>query len=143
MTDNHIRTLIIAAALFLAVSCGRGTSEGEIPAPGLPSIPSRTVSLTDFGGVGDGIFLNTKAFEDAVGELFSKGGGHLTVPQGIWRTGPIELKSHIDLHLEEGAIVVFDPDQDLYPIINTYHRQPFLRYPDGRRLQLVEYHGCR
>ncbi len=119
MTDNHIRTLIIAAALFLAVSCGRGASEGEIPAPGLPSIPSRTVSLTDFGGVGDGIFLNTKAFEDAVGELSSKGGGHLTVPQGIWRTGPIELKSHIDLHLEEGAIVVFDPDQDLYPIINT------------------------
>ncbi|MCI2122459.1 MAG: glycoside hydrolase family 28 protein, partial [Bacteroidales bacterium] len=84
-----------------------------------PSIPPRTVSITDFGGVGDGVTLNTKAFSDAVEHLSSLGGGHLDVPDGIWFTGPVRLKNNIDLHISEGAIVVFSSDRDLYPIVNT------------------------
>ncbi len=84
-----------------------------------PTIPSRTVSLTSFGAVGDGMTLNTDAFAKAIAELNSKGGGHLIVPEGIWLTGPITLLSGTDLHLEENAIIVFSADQDLYPIINT------------------------
>ena len=91
----------------------------EMQAPALPQIPERSVSLADFGGVGDGVTLNTEAFAKAIQTLSDKGGGRLEVPAGIWRTGPIELKSHIGLHLDDNAIVVFDPDQDLYPIIDT------------------------
>ena len=84
-----------------------------------PTIPSRTVSILDFGGNGNGIYDNTRAFADAIEYLHSRGGGHLIVPEGIWLTGPIGLKDNIDLHLEYGAVVQFSADKDLYPIINT------------------------
>ena len=84
-----------------------------------PVIPSLSVSIQDFGGNGNGTFLNTEAFAAAIEHLSSKGGGHLVVPAGVWRTGPIEIKSNIDLHVEHGAVVVFDPSLDLYPVINT------------------------
>ena len=45
--------------------------------------------------------------------------GRLVVPAGIWRTGPIALQSRIELHLDADALVVFDPNPDLYPIIDT------------------------
>ncbi len=88
----------------------------RIPAP---SIPARSVCLVDFGGVGDGVTLNTDAFAKAIESLSAKGGGRLVVPAGIWRTGPIGLRSNIELHLDNDAIVVFDPDRDLYPVIDT------------------------
>ena len=61
----------------------------------LPSIPARSVCLTDFGGVGDGVTLNTEAFSKGIAELAKEGGGRLIVPQGIWLTGPIELKDNL------------------------------------------------
>jgi polygalacturonase len=84
-----------------------------------PSIPDYTVDLTDFGGVGDGVTLNTEAFAKAMRHLSDKGGGHLNVPSGIWLTGPVEILSNCDLHVTENAIVIFDPDRDFYPIIET------------------------
>ncbi len=84
-----------------------------------PDIPDRTALLTDFGGVGDGSILNTEAFARAIEALEAKGGGHLVVPAGIWRTGPITLKSNIDLHVTRNAVIVFDPALDIYPVIET------------------------
>ena len=84
-----------------------------------PAIPSRSVSLPDYGAKADGTTLCTEAFSKAIDELSAKGGGRLVVPAGIWFTGPITLKSNIDLHLQAGAIIVFSTDQDLYPIIDT------------------------
>lgn len=78
------------------------------------TIPDTKVSITDFGGVGDGVTLNTDAFENAISHLAKNGGGHLIVPQGIWLTGPIELQSNIDLHLERNAVLFFSPDKSLY-----------------------------
>lgn len=83
----------------------------EMVEPALPSIPEYTVTLTDFGAVGDGMVDNTQAFTKAVSALNKKGGGHLVVPAGIWLTGPISLKSHIDLHLEKNAVVLLTPDR--------------------------------
>ena len=78
------------------------------------SVPDNSVLLTDFGGVGDGVTLNTEAFRKAVSALTKKGGGRLVVPQGVWLTGPIVLKDNIDLHVERNAIVLFSPDKSLY-----------------------------
>ena len=91
----------------------------DMPIVAQPSIPERSVKLTDFGAVGDGVTLNSEAFAQAIKALSEKGGGRLVVPAGIWRTGPIALLSHIELHLDANALIVFDPDQDLYPIIDT------------------------
>ncbi len=84
-----------------------------------PRIPSRSADIRDFGGVPDGITLNTQAFADAMEHLNARGGGHLIVPEGIWRTGPIEIKSRIDLHVTEGAVIVFDPSRELYDVFRT------------------------
>ena len=77
-------------------------------------IPDNTVSIADFGGVGDGVALNTEAFRKAISALTKKGGGRIVVPQGVWLTGPIVLKDNIDLHIERNAIVLFSPDKSLF-----------------------------
>lgn len=91
----------------------------QMPEVSAPVIPNYTVNLKKFGAVGDGVTLNTKAFEKAIAALEKKGGGHLVVPAGVWFTGPIVLKSNIDLHLEVGAVIQFSGDESLYPVIKT------------------------
>ena len=77
-------------------------------------IPDNEVSITDFGGVGDGQTLNTEAFRKAISALVKKGGGRVVVPQGVWLTGPIVFKDNIELRIEKNAIVMFSPDKSLY-----------------------------
>jgi polygalacturonase len=86
------------------------------PVVAAPIIPDHTASVADFGGQGDGLTLNTTAFEKALASLAAQGGGRLIVPPGIWLTGPIQLRSHVDLHLERGALIKFSGDFTLYPL---------------------------
>jgi polygalacturonase len=79
-----------------------------------PVIPDNTVTLTDVGGVGDGVTLCTEAFQKGISQLTKQGGGHLNVPAGVWLTGPIMLKDNIDLHLDKNAIILFSPDKRLF-----------------------------
>ncbi|MBR2207141.1 MAG: glycoside hydrolase family 28 protein [Prevotella sp.] len=91
----------------------------EMPEVKAPVIPDNQVCLKDFGADPTGISLCTDAFAQAVESLTAKGGGHLVVPAGVWFTGPIVLKSNIDLHLEMGAVIRFAADETLYPIVKT------------------------
>ncbi len=84
-----------------------------------PEIPDFSADITDFGGVGDGEFKNTEAFAKAISAIESNGGGTLNVPQGVWLTGPIVLKSNLNLHLEKGALLIFTRNYDDYPLVNT------------------------
>ena len=84
-----------------------------------PVFPNNQVNLADMGGVPDGITLNTAAFEKAMKALADKGGGKLIVPKGVWFTGPIVFLSNINMHLEKGALILFSPEFDLYPIVET------------------------
>ncbi len=122
--------LVLLAALVSTVFCGPGTKSlqagqtddnkpFDMPFVARPVIPSRSVAITDFGAVPDGQTLNTEAFAAAVENLSNQGGGTVTVPAGIWLTGPITLKNNIELHLEQGAVILFSDNEDLYPIIDT------------------------
>ncbi len=91
----------------------------EMPEVRKPIFADNKLSVTDCGGVGDGITLNTDAFNRAMKTLSGKGGGTLTVPQGVWFTGPIVFQSGINLHLEKGAVILFTPDFDAYPLVKT------------------------
>jgi len=84
-----------------------------------PIFKNNIISISDFGGKGDGYSLNTDAFKKAIDALTAKGGGKLNVPAGVWFTGPIVLKSNINLHLEKGTLILFSPDFNLYPLVNT------------------------
>jgi polygalacturonase len=80
----------------------------------------RTVwDVTDFGGVGDGERKNTAAFAAAIDAASAAGGGRVRVPRGTFLTGPIVLKSHIDLHVDDGATILFSRDFDDYPLVET------------------------
>jgi polygalacturonase len=90
-----------------------------MPEISAPTFPDLTLSITEFGAVGDGKTLCTEAFSKAIDTLSKRGGGKLLVPPGVWFTGPIVLKSNINLHLEVGAIIQFSGDDKLYSIIKT------------------------
>ena len=113
--------LIFFVLIAALTACGGASKAAKEPGSGIPqpNIPARSVSLTDFGAVPDGVTLNTEAFAKAIAHLSQQGGGRLDVPAGIWFTGPIGLESNIELHLDDAAIIVFSTDQDLYPIVNT------------------------
>lgn len=94
----------------------------------LPVFPDRKVSIVDYNAVPGGTVSNTVAINKAIQGLYSLGGGTVIVPKGIWLTGPITLKSNINLHLEKGAFIKFDKNPEEYPIILTdYEGQPRLR----------------
>jgi polygalacturonase len=137
---RHTRTVLVAVGVlgFLTGICSTHTSH-SLASPTsddslvrvtanlpfsmhrieLPQIPARTVNVTDFGAVGDGVALNTAAFAKAVESCANSGGGRVVVPQGIWLTGPIQLKSNIDLNVERGAVIQFSSRVNDYPLVRT------------------------
>lgn len=117
--------------MFLAIACTEksGTKqvtndiyegiEFEMPKVVEPTFPDYSVSITDFGAVGDGQTLNSEAFAKAIETVAKKGGGRVIIPRGLWLTGPIVLKSNINIHAEAGALVIFSTNKDLYPLIES------------------------
>lgn len=91
----------------------------HMEAPALPRIPSLVKNIRDFGAVNNGETLNTAAITKAIDACAKAGGGIVEIPPGLWLTGPIELQSRINLHLDRGAILLFSPDHSLYPVMNT------------------------
>ena len=91
----------------------------DMPEVSAPQFPQRQASLADYNADGTGQQLCTDAFRQAIDELAAKGGGQLIVPRGIWLTGPIVLRSNINLHLEHGAVIQFAADDSLYPLVTT------------------------
>ncbi|GHT62386.1 glycoside hydrolase [Bacteroidia bacterium] len=93
----------------------------DMPQVKHPAFPDHSVNLKDFGGIPDGIHLNSAAFEKAFDALAAQGGGTLVVPAGIWFTGPLVFRSNVNLHLEKGALILFSSDFDLYPLVSTVY----------------------
>ncbi|MFH0990589.1 MAG: glycoside hydrolase family 28 protein [bacterium] len=93
-----------------------------------PEIPDRSVTILEFGAVGDGLTMNTRAFAEAIQSCAKAGGGHVVVPSGLWLTGPIQLASKIDLHLERGAMILFSKSIDDFPVIRRTPTSKSFRY---------------
>lgn len=81
----------------------------------VPQFPNKSFNINDFGAVGDGKKLNTEAIAKAISACSEAGGGLVVIPKGEWLTGPIELKSNVNLHTEDGALINFTPDHSQYP----------------------------
>jgi len=92
---------------------------GKLPAEVVPKFKKDTISIAKLGAVPDGNTLNTKKINDAVDAMAKKGGGVVLVPAGLWLTGPIVIKSNINLHLATGATLLFTKDFNEYPLVKA------------------------
>ncbi|MDQ8051481.1 MAG: glycosyl hydrolase family 28 protein [Pedobacter sp.] len=113
----------IVAAYFLLLSVSYFSVDAQtysfshLPVIAKTSFKKDTFNIVRFGAVNDGITLNTKSINDAIVACNKKGGGVVLVPKGMWLTGPIELKSNVNLHLQANAILQFTKDFDQYPLV--------------------------
>jgi polygalacturonase len=92
--------MIHLACLLLTASCLSGA----------------TYNVRDYGAAGDGRQKDTGAFTKAVGAASKAGGGTVVVPPGKYLTGAIELRSHITLEVQSGAMLLGSPDVADYPL---------------------------
>ena len=79
-----------------------------------PSFPHKDFVITDYGALGNGTADCSAAFASAIDACVQAGGGHVVVPPGEYLTGPIHLKSNVDLHVEKGATLKFSTNPDAY-----------------------------
>lgn len=79
-----------------------------------PAFPERTFVITDYGAIGDGQTDCTDALAAAIDACVAAGGGRVVVPAGTFLTGPIHLRSRVNLHLERQATLRFSQDPAAY-----------------------------
>jgi polygalacturonase len=83
-----------------------------------PQFPATQFNVTNFGAVANGPLLCTQAFRDAIAACARAGGGTVVVPAGKYLTGPIHLRSGVNLHVAEGAEIIFsDRPEDYLPVV--------------------------
>lgn len=82
--------------------------------------PDKEFRITNYGAQFDDVTKNSLAIAQAIEACNAAGGGRVVIPVGEWITGPIHFKSHVNLHLEEGATLLFSDDVELYlPAVMT------------------------
>ncbi len=88
----------------------------------------KVFSVIDYGAKADGQTKDTLAFERAIAACAEAGGGRVRVPVGQYLTGPIRLRSHVELHLERDSLITFSRDFDDYPLVESdYEGEPCVR----------------
>lgn len=131
MYRNVLKIFVYLSIASLWWSCSRVEDKNNEYAPYYEDVPFETtaverpifpdysVSIVDFGAVGDGMTDNTNAINEAITHVSQRGGGRVIIPAGIWYTGAIEIKSNVELHAVRNALIIFDDDPLSYPIIST------------------------
>lgn len=85
--------------------------------------------ITDYGAIGDGKTLNTKAIQSAIDACAKAGGGDLLIPKGTFLTGSIFLKQGVNLFIEKDAVLKGSQNTNDYPWIDTRIAGLEMRWP--------------
>ena len=93
------------------------------------------VSARDFFAVGDGSADDTRALQGAIDACPS--GGRVLVPAGVYRTGPLTLKSCLTLELADGATLLGSPDERDYAVLPGAVTDPVT----GARVRISSWEG--
>ena len=120
MSDPVRRQLLRFGALAAAaVPLAHAPGAAAAGRPG-PRFPDAWFPVTAHGAAGDGVTDCTAAINATVRDCHEAGGGHVLIPAGRWATGAIQLLSGVDLHVVEGATVLFSTDPAAYlPVVRT------------------------
>ncbi len=88
----------------------------DMPRVILPHFADRTFSVSDYGADPTGVALSTDAIQRAIDECSAAGGGTVVIPEGIYLTAPLTLKSNVRLYTDYNCFVLFSHDLSLYDI---------------------------
>jgi polygalacturonase len=131
-------TLLICTVMFCAFSCSNKTvgvvknaSDGKrtfaemnlpfkMPEVQIPRFKTDTLNIVDFGAIPNTGDFCTKAINEAIKKCSGSGGGVVVIPAGLWTTGPIKMKSNVNLHTKNGAFISFSTDINQYELIESY-----------------------
>jgi polygalacturonase len=93
------------------------------------SFTQKTFNITTYGAKGDSKTNNTKAIQSAIDAANKNGRGKVVVPSGYFITGPLRLKTGVELHLSEGAVLLGSTKRldygngDAAPLIGAENQQ--------------------
>ena len=78
-------------------------------------------NIVSYGAKSDTTMLSTTAIQQAIDDCSKAGGGRVVVPEGIYKTGTIVLKSNVCFYLEQGATLYGSTDlKDYIPMKSDY-----------------------
>ncbi|XP_019176202.1 PREDICTED: probable polygalacturonase [Ipomoea nil] len=144
LSSQKLKTLWFVAIVIGVIGVAEGKNErnwyeSQYSGREYSAISNRahSASIKDFGGVGDGKTLNTKAFREAMNNLSkysAHGGAKLIVPAGKWLTGSFNLTSHFTLFLHKDAVLLASQDVNTWQVI-----PPLPSYGNGKDTSLRRY----
>lgn len=83
----------------------------------LSSYAQPIYNVVDYGAVGNKIADDAKAIQQAIDECSANGGGTVLLPANhTFMSGPLCLKSNVNLHLEATAVLLANPDEGIYKL---------------------------
>ncbi len=124
---NLLWVFLVTSILWL-VSCKQEVVKEEVQWAQLAEIEKSIIkpvfsdsvfNIVDFGAQEGSVVDNTSSFKKAIDSCTNSGGGIVLVPKGKYYTGPIHLENNVNLHLEEGAEILFSTNLEDYPIVHT------------------------
>ena len=99
-----MKKLLFACVCIIMTACSGGKD-------------STVFNVLDYGAKGDGKTDDAVAIQKAIDECNSKGGGQVLFPTGYtFLSGPVELKSNVDIHLEVQSTWIANPDESIYTL---------------------------
>ncbi|WP_205702982.1 glycoside hydrolase family 28 protein [Botryobacter ruber] len=127
--------LLAFAAAVMTVSAQSDSKEAILERIKAPTFPHKEIRITDFRSASSGGKNWKPAFDKAMQQSRKNKGGRIIVPPGrYFIKGPIHFVSNTELHLQEGAVLVFSSDAKAYlPVVRTswegtlvYNYSPFI-----------------
>lgn len=104
---------------YLAPSDFKEKYAFELPKIYTPHFKKDTFNILNYGAIADGMTLNSVAINKTIEACAAKGGGVVVIPRGSFVSGPIIMKSNINLHLDKGALLLYTSDFNQYPLVQS------------------------
>jgi alpha-L-rhamnosidase len=113
MARSHFPLTFVYGCILAAFSTLAGHGADAVSATG------KEYAVSDYGAVGDGNTLNTKAIQATVDKCAADGGGTVVIPEGTFLSGAIFLKPGVNLRLAKGAVLQGSTNIEDYPELET------------------------
>jgi hypothetical protein len=112
--STHVPTIDEVGPAKLPATIAPVKAPFPMPAFKKPAFPSYTITIKGKANT------QTQEIQTAIDAVSKRGGGTVIIPAGNWHTGRIILKSNVNLHLEENAVLNFSGEvADYLPVVFT------------------------